>query len=89
MKPELAARLSRLLVSCYPPSGLGGGTVAFVIVWNVTNPRAVTRITTITSNRIGIGEVAFAPGGYSVAGAPAIGGALAVWTQAAPAPALT
>jgi WD40 repeat protein len=48
--------------------------------WNVTDPGAVTRIATITSYGIGAGEVAFSPGGRIVAGAPAAGDALAVWT---------
>jgi WD40 repeat protein len=51
-----------------------------VTVWNLTSPRAVARITTITGTSIGTGEVAFSPGGRVVAGAPAAGGTLALWT---------
>ena len=51
-----------------------------VTLWNVTGPGAVTRITTITGNRIGTGTVAFSPGGRTVAGAPTTGDTLALWT---------
>jgi WD40 repeat protein len=51
-----------------------------VTLWNVTNPGAVSRITTIAGTSIGAGEVAFSPDGRIVAGAPAAGDALAVWT---------
>ena len=51
-----------------------------VTLWNVTDPGAVRRITTITGNSIGAGEVAFSPGGRIVAGAPATGDTLALWT---------
>jgi len=48
--------------------------------WNVTGHGAVSRITTITGNSIGAGEVAFSPDGRIVAGAPAAGDTLALWT---------
>ena len=51
-----------------------------IMLWNVTNPSAVSRITTITGNSIGAGEVAFSPGGRIVAGAPSAGDTLALWT---------
>jgi WD40 repeat protein len=51
-----------------------------VTLWNVTDPRAVSRVITITGNGIGAGEVAFSPGGRIVAGAPATGDTLALWT---------
>jgi eukaryotic-like serine/threonine-protein kinase len=51
-----------------------------VTLWNVTRPGAASRITTITGNSIGAGEVAFSPGGRIVAGAPAAGDTLALWT---------
>jgi WD40 repeat protein len=51
-----------------------------VILWNVTNPSEVSRITTISGNSIGAGEVAFSAGGRVVAGAPAAGDTLALWT---------
>jgi len=51
-----------------------------VTLWNVTDPGAVTRITTVTANRIGTGTVAFSPGGRTVAGAPTTGDTLALWT---------
>jgi len=51
-----------------------------VTLWNVTDPGAVTRITTVTANRIGTGTVAFSPGGRTVAGAPTAGDTLALWT---------
>jgi WD40 repeat protein len=51
-----------------------------VILWNVTNPGAVSRIATIVSDSIGAGEVAFSAGGRIVAGAPAVGDTLALWT---------
>jgi len=51
-----------------------------VTMWKVTRPGAASRITTINGNRIGAGEVAFSPGGRIVAGAPAAGDTLALWT---------
>jgi WD40 repeat protein len=51
-----------------------------VTLWNVTGPGAASRITTVTGHRIGAGEVAFSPGGRIVAGAPAAGDTLALWT---------
>ncbi len=51
-----------------------------VTLWNVTDPRAVSRVITVTGNSIGAGEVAFSPGGRIVAGAPATGDTLALWT---------
>jgi WD40 repeat protein len=51
-----------------------------VTLWKVTRPGAASRITTITGNSIGAGEVAFSPGGRIVAGAPAAGETLALWT---------
>ncbi len=51
-----------------------------VTLWNVTDPGAGSRVTTITGNSIGAGEVAFSPGGRIVAGAPTTGGTLALWT---------
>jgi len=51
-----------------------------VTLWNVTDPSAVTRITTITSDSLGAGAVAFGPGGRIVAGAPTAGDTLALWT---------
>ncbi len=51
-----------------------------VTLWNVTDPGAVSRVTTITGNSIGAGEVAFSPGGRIVAGAPTTGDTLALWT---------
>ena len=51
-----------------------------VTLWNVTDPAAVSRITTITGDSIGAGEVAFSPGGRTVAGAPTSGDTLALWT---------
>jgi WD40 repeat protein len=50
-----------------------------VTLWNVTDPSAAHRITTITGSSIGPGEVAFSPGGGTVAGAPASGDTLALW----------
>jgi WD40 repeat protein len=51
-----------------------------VTLWKVTRPGVASRITTITGNSIGAGEVAFSPGGRIVAGAPAAGDTLALWT---------
>jgi eukaryotic-like serine/threonine-protein kinase len=52
-----------------------------VTLWNVTRPGAASRIiTTTTGDSIGAGEVAFSPGGRIVAGAPAAGNTLALWT---------
>ena len=51
-----------------------------VTLWNVTDPAAVSRITTITGDSIGAGEVAFSPGGRTLAGAPVTGDTLALWT---------
>ena len=51
-----------------------------VTLWNVTDPGPVSRITTITGNSIGAGEVAFSPDGRVVAGAPPAGDTLALWT---------
>ncbi len=51
-----------------------------VTLWNVTDPGAVSRITTTAGNSIGAGEVAFSPDGRIVAGAPAAGDTLALWT---------
>jgi eukaryotic-like serine/threonine-protein kinase len=51
-----------------------------VTLWKVTRPGAASRITTITGNSIGAGEVAFSPGGRIVAGAAAVGDTLALWT---------
>jgi WD40 repeat protein len=51
-----------------------------VTLWNVTNPGAVSRITAIADYSIGAGEVAFSPDGRIVAGAPAAGDTLALWT---------
>jgi len=48
--------------------------------WDVTNPNAVTLITTFTRDSLGAGAVAVAPGGRSVAGAPPAGDTLALWT---------
>jgi hypothetical protein len=46
----------------------------------VTDPAAVSRITTITGNSIGAGEVAFSRGGRTVAGSPTAGDTPALWT---------
>jgi WD40 repeat protein len=51
-----------------------------VTLWNVTRSGAASRITAISSDSIGAGEVAFSPGGRIVAGAPAVGDTLALWT---------
>ena len=51
-----------------------------VIRWNVTNPSQVSRISAITSDSIGAGEVAFSADGLVVAGAPPSGDTLALWT---------
>jgi WD40 repeat protein len=48
--------------------------------WDVTNPKAVTLITTIARDSLGAGAVAVAPGGRAVAGAPTAGDTLALWT---------
>jgi WD40 repeat protein len=48
--------------------------------WNVTDPSKVSRISTISDDSIGAGEVAFSAGGRIVAGAPAAGDTLALWT---------
>jgi WD40 repeat protein len=67
----------------FSPNGRTLTTIAgntAVTLWNVTDPSAVTRITTITGNSIGGGEVAFSPGGRIVAGAPTAGETLALWT---------
>ena len=71
--PDVALAFS---ASGHTLTTIAGNTT--VIVWNVTNPRAVARITTITGNSIGTGEVAFSPGGRVLAGAPAAGDALAL-----------
>ena len=67
----------------FSPNGRTLTTIAdntTVTLWNVTNPGTVSRIATITGNSIGAGEVAFSPGGRIVAGAPATGNTLALWT---------
>ena len=51
-----------------------------VTLWNMTDPSAARRITTITGSSIGPGEVAFSPGGRTVAGAAASGDTVALWT---------
>jgi hypothetical protein len=51
-----------------------------VTLWKVTRPGAASRISSITGNSIGAGKVAFSPGGRIVAGAPAAGETLALWT---------
>jgi WD40 repeat protein len=48
--------------------------------WNVTGLGTVSRITTITGNSISQGPVAFSPDGRTVAGTPAAGDTLALWT---------
>jgi len=47
--------------------------------WDVTNPDAVSLISTISRASLGAGAVAVAPGGRAVAGAPTAGDALALW----------
>jgi WD40 repeat protein len=49
-------------------------------VWNVTGGGGLTRVTAITTDSIGSGPVAFSSGGLAVAGAPATGDTLALWT---------
>ncbi len=61
-------------------AGNTGVTLWNVTEWNVTDPGAVSRITTITGDSIGEGAVAFSPGGRTLAGAPTSGDALALWT---------
>jgi WD40 repeat protein len=51
-----------------------------VTVWNVTGTGGLARVTTITTDSIGSGPVAFSSGGHAVAGAPATGDTLALWT---------
>ena len=51
-----------------------------VTVWNVTGSGGLTRVTTSTTDSIGSGPVAFSSGGRAVAGAPATGDTLALWT---------
>jgi WD40 repeat protein len=59
-------------------TSIAGNTA--VTLWNVTNPDLVSRITTVTGDTIGDGEVGFAAGGRIVAGAPTTGDTLALWT---------
>ena len=47
--------------------------------WDVTSPRAATALFTATSNSLGSGAVAFAPGGSEIAGPPTAGDTLALW----------
>lgn len=47
--------------------------------WDVTSPRAVTRLFTVTGNSLGSGAVAFAPGGAEIAGPPPAGDTLSLW----------
>jgi WD40 repeat protein len=51
-----------------------------VTVWGVTRSGGLTRVTTITTDSIGSGPVAFSAGGRAVAGAPTTGDKLALWT---------
>jgi len=51
-----------------------------VTVWNVTGSGGLTRVTTITTDSIGSGPVAFSSSGRAVAGAPTTGDTLALWT---------
>ena len=64
----------------FSASGRTLTTIADNTTVKVTRPGAASRITTITGNSIGGGEVAFSPGGRIVAGAPAAGDTLALWT---------
>lgn len=59
-------------------TAIAGNTT--VTRWNVTDPRAVTRIATYTSDSLGSGAVAFGPGGRVVAGPPTVGDTLRVWS---------
>lgn len=47
--------------------------------WDVTSPRGVTRLFTVTGDRLGSGAVAFAPGGAEIAGPPTAGDTLSLW----------
>ena len=47
--------------------------------WDVTSPRAATPLFTATSNSLGSGAVAFAPGGSEIAGPPTAGDTLTLW----------
>ena len=47
--------------------------------WDVASPRAVTRLFTVTSDRLGSGAVAFALGGMEIVGPPTAGDTLALW----------